>query len=168
MVHRRQPHRDGSLIRAALGGTQKLYNPIVIRLLRSPLHGVMSGSTMLVTYAGRRSGRKYTVPVNYVRAGNNLLVVGSREHSWWKNLRGGAPVTVRVRGWDMKGVGEAFEDQAAEEGLIVVLRAVPAYRRYWKIELDSDGRPKDPRVLRRVAAANAFVRIRGLFRTGQT
>lgn len=147
---------------------QKLYNPIVIRLLRSPLHGVMSGSTMLVTYAGRRSGKEYTTPVSYVRDGNDLLAVGSHEHSWWRNLRGGARITVRVRGLDIKGVGEAFEDQAAEEGLIAVLRAVPAYRRYWAVELDAEGQPKDPGALRRVAAANALVRIRDLSKTEQT
>jgi hypothetical protein len=38
---------------------QTMYNPIVIHLLRSPLHGLMSESTMLVTYTGHRSGRTY-------------------------------------------------------------------------------------------------------------
>ena len=66
-----------------------LYNPVVIRLLRSPLQGLMSGSTMLITYAGRKTGKEYTTPVNYVRDGNEPLAVGSREHSWWRTLRGG-------------------------------------------------------------------------------
>lgn len=35
---------------------QKLYNPLVSWLLRSPLHGVMSKSTMLVTFTGQKSG----------------------------------------------------------------------------------------------------------------
>jgi deazaflavin-dependent oxidoreductase (nitroreductase family) len=141
---------------------QKRYNPVVVWLLRSRLHGAMSRSTMLLTFTGRKSGRTYTTPVNYVRDGDDLLVVGSREHSWWKNLRGGAPVIVRVRGRDLRGVGEAFEGGAAEEGLLAVLRAVPAYRRYWNIDLDEDGRPKDPGALRRLAEGNALVRIRDL------
>jgi hypothetical protein len=45
---------------------QKLYNPIVSWLLRSPLQGLMSSSTMLITFAGRKSGKTYTTPVNYV------------------------------------------------------------------------------------------------------
>ncbi len=77
---------------------QRLYNPFVVALLRSPLHGFMSGSTMLLTYAGCKSGKAYTTPVNYLRDGDTLLVVSSRKHIWWKNLRGGAPVTARVRG----------------------------------------------------------------------
>ena len=141
---------------------QKLYNPLVIWLLRSLLHGAMSKSTILLTFTGRKSGRTYTTPVNYVRDRGDLLVVGSREHSWWKNLRGGAAVIVRVRGRDMRGEAEAFEGEAAEEGLLTMLRAVPAYRRHWKVELGEDGRPRDPEALRRVAKGNALVRIRGL------
>lgn len=139
---------------------QRLYNPIVIRLLRSPLHGMMSNSTMLLTFTGRRSGRAYTTPVNYVRDGENLLVVASREHSWWKNLRGGTPVSVRVGGRDMRAEAEALEGEEAKEGLLAVLRAVPAYRRYWKVELGVDGRPRDREVLGRLAASNVLVRVR--------
>jgi deazaflavin-dependent oxidoreductase (nitroreductase family) len=117
---------------------QKLYNPIVVSLLRSPLHGVMSKSVMLLTYKGRRSAREFTTPVSYVRDGGELLVVSSRDHSWWKNLRGGAPVAVRVRGLKLEGIAEAFEGENAGDGLLAVLRAVPAYRRYWGIELDSN------------------------------
>ena len=117
---------------------------------------------MLLTFTGHKSGRTYTTPVNYVRDGDDLLVVGSREHSWWKNLCGGATAIVRVRGRDMRGQAEAFEEEAAEEGLLTMLRAVPAYRKYWKVELGEDDRPRDPDVLRRVAEGNALVRIRRL------
>lgn len=140
---------------------QRLYNPIVKRLLRSPLHFLMSGSALL-TYKGRRSGRTYTTPVSYVREGEDVLFVSGREHSWWKNLRGGAPVTLRVRGRDERGIAEAFEGEAAEAGLLAVLRAVPAYRRRWGIELGADGSPKDPEVLTRVAEENVLVRVRHL------
>ena len=141
---------------------QRLYNPLVLWLLRSPLHGVMSNSTMLLTFTGRKSGRIYTAPVNYVRYGEDLLVVASKEHSWWKNLRGGAPVTVRVRRREMTGEAEAFEGEEAEEGLLAALRAVPAYRRYWKAELGEDGVPKDPAALRPIAHENALVRVGNL------
>lgn len=76
---------------------QQLYNPIVIRLLRSPLHGLMSKSTMLLTYTGRKSGRIYTTPVNYGQDSSTLLTVASRNHSWWRNFRGGAGSSARAR-----------------------------------------------------------------------
>jgi len=48
------------------------YNPIMMWVLRSPLHGMLSGSTMIITYTGRKSGQTFSTPVNYVRDGNVL------------------------------------------------------------------------------------------------
>ena len=143
---------------------QTLYNPFVALILRSPLHGLMSNSTMLITYTGHKDGRAYTTPVNYVRDGETLLCVSPREHSWWKNLRGGAPLAVLVRGMDFEGVGRTFEGEAAleEGGLLTVLRKVPAYRRYWKVEMTAKGRLGDPEDLSRIARTNVLVRIRDL------
>lgn len=45
----------------------RIANPVVTWLLRSSLHGILSGSTLLITVTGRKSGRIYTIPVNYVR-----------------------------------------------------------------------------------------------------
>jgi deazaflavin-dependent oxidoreductase (nitroreductase family) len=142
----------------------RLYNPLVRWLLRSPLHRLMSGSTLLLTYTGRKSGRKYALPVNYVRDGETLLLVGARDHAWWRNLRGGAPVTVRLQGQDCEGAATAFEGEAAvaEGGLLTLLRRVPQYRRYWGAALDAEGGPVEPEAVSRIAAGNTLVRIGSL------
>jgi deazaflavin-dependent oxidoreductase (nitroreductase family) len=143
---------------------QKLYNPVVNWLLRSPLHALLSKCTMLITFAGRKSGRTYTTPVNYVWDDHTLLVVSPRERLWWRNLRAGTPVTVFVRGQNLKGRGRAFEgeDAVEEGGLLTVLQEAPAYRRYWGVELDEKGQLKDPQDLLRVARTNALIRIGNL------
>jgi deazaflavin-dependent oxidoreductase (nitroreductase family) len=148
---------------------QKLYNPIVSWLLRSPMHSLMSSSTMLITFAGRKSGRSFTTPVNYVRYDHTLLVVSPRERLWWRNLRAGVPMTVYVRGQNLKGRGRAFEgeDAVEEGGLLTVARKVPAYRRYWGVELDEKGQLKDPQDLLRVARTNALIRIEDLTPMGR-
>lgn len=138
---------------------RRLYNPLVKWLLHTPLHVVMSGSVLLLTFKGRNSGNSYTTPVSYVREGADLLLVSRRDHSWWKNLRGGARVTLRIRGRDEEGAAEVFEGGAAEEGLLSVMRAVPAYRRHWNVALGHDGRPEDPDDLARVADGNVLVRV---------
>jgi len=140
---------------------QKLYNPIVIWLLRSSLHGLMDNSTMLITFTGRKSGKTYTTPVNFVWDDHTLLVVSPRDRLWWRNLRGGATVTVYVRGQSMKGIGRAFEGEEAlkEGGLLTVLRKMLAYRRYWGVQLDENGEPGDIQDLLRVARTNTLVRI---------
>jgi len=74
-----------------------LVNPFVRFILRSPFHRLFSGSIMLITYQGRKSGKAYTLPVQYARTGNTLNIVpGAAEtKTWWRNLRGGAPVRYR-------------------------------------------------------------------------
>ena len=147
---------------------QRFYNPLVIWLLRSPLHALMSGSVLLLTFEGRKSGRTYTTPVSYIRDGEDVLLVAARGHSWWRNLRGGAPVRVRIRGRDEETVAEALEGASAEVALLAMLRAVPAYRRYWKVELGPNGRPRDPNDLAHVTRENVPVRVGGLGETGRT
>jgi deazaflavin-dependent oxidoreductase (nitroreductase family) len=92
------------------------YNPLVRWLLRSPLHGLMSRSTVLVTVAGRKSGRAYTVPTSYARDGDTLWIVTRRDKTWYRNVRGGAPVELQLGGRQVRGFAEVLEadlDQAA-------------------------------------------------------
>lgn len=140
---------------------QKLYNPIVSWLLRSPLYVLMSNSTMLITFAGRKSGKTYTTPVNYVCDDHTLFVVSSKDRLRWRNLRCGARVTVCVQAHTLRGAGRAFvgEEAVKDGGLLNVLRKMPAYRRYWGVELDENDQPKDPQDLLRVARTNVLVRI---------
>jgi len=122
------------------------YNAIMVWLLRSPLHGMLSQSTMLMTYTGRKSGKAYSTPMNYVRireAGAEVLLTTSyRQRTWWRNLRGGAPVVVRVQGKDLKSQAEAIEDEpkVAEE-LGRFLQHVPSWAKYYQVKLDPDGKP---------------------------
>jgi len=87
-----------------------LANGTMMVLLRSPLHGLVSNRAMLISVSGRKSGRLYTTPVNYVRDGDTIAVVSRTHRTWWRNLRGGAPVAVRVEGKDLKGVAEVVVD----------------------------------------------------------
>ncbi len=54
-------------------GPYRLLNVGVGLLLRSPLHGLVSGRIMLLTVTGRRSGRPFTVPVSHLRHGGGFF-----------------------------------------------------------------------------------------------
>jgi deazaflavin-dependent oxidoreductase (nitroreductase family) len=90
------------------------YNPLITALLHSPLHGLLSNGYMLITVTGRKTGRTYTTPVNYGRAGDTLTCFSKRDRTWWRNLRGGAPVTVWLRGRERRGLGVVVETTEAE------------------------------------------------------
>jgi deazaflavin-dependent oxidoreductase (nitroreductase family) len=69
-------------------------------VLRSPLHSLLDGELMLVTVTGRKSGKRYTIPVGYQRSGNRIMVLVSRAKTknWWRNFREPGPITVFTRG----------------------------------------------------------------------
>jgi deazaflavin-dependent oxidoreductase (nitroreductase family) len=124
------------------------YNPILKWLLQSPFHGMVSGSTMLITVTGHKSGKEITTPVNYVDMGGELLTVSFRRRHWWRNLRGGAPVTLRLRGRDAQAHSMIIED---DEGVATQLGAyfkkVPQYAKYLHVRLDEHGVPMADDVL---------------------
>ncbi len=118
------------------------YNSMMAWLLRSPLHGLLSESFMLISLRGRKSGRIIRTPVNYVREGNTLWVTSQRDRRWWRNLRGGALVNVFVQGQELKGFGDAMVDpKSVATGLATYLRLKPQYAKYYHVGLDAMGQP---------------------------
>jgi membrane protease YdiL (CAAX protease family) len=92
-------------------------------LLRSPISGTVDGSLMLLTVRGRRSGRQIEFPVQYAVGETAVWVYPGHPEtkSWWRNLEGGAPVRVHLRGRDLDASAVAIhgenEPGIVEEGL---------------------------------------------------
>ncbi len=92
-------------------GLTKMANPVVSLLLRSPLHGLLDSSVLLLHVTGRKTGRRYDIPVGYAEAGGRLTVVTIAP--WRVNLRGGADVEVTLRGCRRPMHALLTEDPAA-------------------------------------------------------
>jgi hypothetical protein len=137
----------------------RLLNPLVAALLRSPLHSLMSRDTMLLTFTGRKTGKSYTTPISYMRDGD--LVRCFTHSPWSKNLRGGAPVTVRIEGRDQPGRGEAIagDIDRISEAITEFLTRVPRDLPYYDVTLDADGRPNASQV-RAAAVETVMIEIR--------
>jgi hypothetical protein len=75
-------------------------NSLVLAILRSPAHRLLSGSAIELRYIGRRSGRHYALPVQYARDGSLLVVApqGPATKTWWRNFRTRQSVDVRLAG----------------------------------------------------------------------
>ncbi len=91
----------------------KLQNPMMRWLLRSRWHGSVSKHYVLLSVTGRKSGKVYHVPVQYAQQGDTLLILTSAEYVWWRNLQGGAPVQVYLRGKQYAAQAEAFRQADA-------------------------------------------------------
>ncbi len=117
------------------------YNFFVKLLLRSPLHGLASHGMMLISYRGRKTGKPYTVPVSYaVDEDGALLTTSFKTRAWWRNLRGGVPVTLRLHGKEVDAQAEVVEEETAVADYIrVYLRRFPNLARHFYIATESDG-----------------------------
>ena len=113
------------------GPVRRFGNSCVRGILRSPVHGLLSRSVLLLTFRGRRSGRWFTTPVQYAARDGELVVVpgNAPRKQWWRNLRGGASVRVRLRGRDLDADAELVEGAAADRALATYLERFPRARR---------------------------------------
>jgi deazaflavin-dependent oxidoreductase (nitroreductase family) len=137
------------------------YNPAVKLLLRSPLHGLISGGVLLLSYKGRKTGKSYHVPLSYVKDEEDLLILTFKRRTWWRNLKGGAPVSVRYKGQDRKAVAEPVEDdfERIKVGFSKYIENNSYLSRALDVSLDEEGKP-DPEELERAAQGRMMVWIR--------
>jgi len=127
-------------------------------ILASPVHGVVSKTVLLISFTGRKSGKTYTTPVSYSQNDGQVTVFSHA--GWWKNLRNGAPVTLRLRGREVQGLAEpvAEDKGAVAAGLAAHLRQVPSDARYYAVTLDEAGNPKAEEVEKAVQSV-VMIRI---------
>jgi hypothetical protein len=100
-------------------------NRAVALLLRSPLHPIVSRQLALITVTGRRTGDDHTFPVGYRRAGERVIIpVGwPARKLWWRNVRGGARVRLRLGSEQRSGLANVRGDERS--GVIVEVQLDP-------------------------------------------
>ncbi len=102
----------------------RLGNPVVRAILGSPAHALLSGSLVLLEYAGRRTGTRYRIPVMGAATDDGsvvVLAVAPARKQWWRTFRPSGPATLVVR-----------RQRRAVEGRVVTDPVVrrPALRAY--------------------------------------
>ena len=131
-------------------------NDFVKFFLQTPLH-VFLGNTLLITVTGRKTGRKYSTPVNYYREDGCLWVMTSRDRSWWRNLRGGARVSVLIHGKSMNGFAQVESEIPVEKSLMEYISRMPMTAKALHIRREKD--ILNASDLSREAKNRLFVRI---------
>jgi deazaflavin-dependent oxidoreductase (nitroreductase family) len=126
-------------------------------ILRSPVHGMVSKTVLLITFTGRKSGKTYTTPVDYSQDGDQVTIF--THAAWWKNLGNGTPVMLCMRGRELQGlaVPVAEDKQTVAAGLAAHLRKVPSDAKYYGVTFDENRNPRAEEVEK---AAQTVVMIR--------
>lgn len=111
--------------------TNRVANPVLRRLLRTPAARLLGRRLTVLRYTGTVSGRPHELVVRYVRDGDSVWVlVGQAERkTWWHNLRQPADVDLWLAGKHVRArasvVSGADDPVTAAAGLAAYRRAVP-------------------------------------------
>ncbi len=135
---------------------QGVVNRIARGLLRTPGLARIAGRRLITLYVvGRKSGRRFTIPVAYTWHQGELLI--GTPFAWGRNLRTGDSITVRHLGRrrvaDVRvhtGEAEVVADYA------VICRDNAGFAKFNRVGRDARGNP-DPADLHRAWAAGGRV-----------
>lgn len=77
-------------------------NTLVRPLLRAPIIGkYISGAITEITYTGRKSGKQFSIPVNYKRRDDEVTIAVALpgQKNWWRNFYpDGGPISIELDG----------------------------------------------------------------------
>ena len=120
-----------------------LINPFVAFLARSPMHFLISHQVLVIQFKGRKSGKKYLVPVSYHEHETSYTCVTLRSNIWWRNLKGKSTTAIWFKGKlvDAKIELEFKDDSIVENTLrnLVTNNSIDAF--FAKVKLNKDGTP---------------------------
>lgn len=138
----------------------RLVNKVPAAILRSPLHRPLSKRLLLLGFTGRRSGKRITIPVGYFQTDDRTLLLAT-ERPWRKNLAGGAPVEVRLRGRTLTGTSDVIDEPDAFAAALEAMLAIDAgYGRFFGVSLAADRRPEPEQVRQAWRRGLRVVRLR--------
>ena len=111
-------------------------------IVNSPLHPLLGSNFAVITFEGRKSGKRYSTPINVTQNGESFTAVSLRSRNWWRNLRGGRQAQLRVSGRQYVVRGEVLEDHdAVVGGLAEYFKQNQGYARHFGVRLGPDGQP---------------------------
>ncbi len=138
-----------------LGRLLRTWNPVMKRLLRSPLHWPWSRWFLVIGWTGRKSGRRYRTPVSYVRDGDEILITTG--DSWWKNVAGGGDVELWLAGRERPATAESIEDEAES---VALHQRMFARRPAFALLAGMSARAPSDEITRSIRAGRKLVRVR--------
>jgi ABC-type molybdate transport system ATPase subunit len=123
----------------------RLINPLVVFILRSPLHFLASKNLIFITFQGRKSKKTFNIPVSYHREGNDLIALTLKQNLWWKNLKMLNRTQITLLG-KKEDVGITIVDQDTQfikEKMreLIIEKPIDAY--FAKVKLDNNKLPME-------------------------
>ena len=127
-----------------LGKPPDWANAWMRRALTAPgIQKIVGRGAALLSFDGRRTGRRYTIPVSYHRDDDVVTVVTKRRRRWWRNFLAPIEVEFRLAGRSHSGTASIVtDDSEVLDFMVEYLRARPIDAKAYgltKEELTTDG-----------------------------
>ena len=108
-------------------------------LLRRGWMGALSDIVMVITTIGRKSGKRYSIPIGYLRDGNDFIALTSENASnWFRNVLANGEATLEIKKEKFEVRGELITDEAERQR---IFKMYQQNERYFKsnfgLELNS-------------------------------
>jgi hypothetical protein len=142
------------------GRGQRALNVVMRAVLSTPvLHRVVSNRVLVLDVIGRKSGRRYRIPVGYTPSRHGLLI--GTAGTWRRNLVPGRVIRVTVA----RRVQSMLADVITDEELCTelyrdILAHNPVHGRYAGIATMADGSPRPGELRAALNRGIAVVRLR--------
>lgn len=122
-----------------------IINFVVKTILYSPLHSVVSSSLMIVYFNGRKSGKQFSTPVRYIRAGDQIQCLTAKSNRWWKNIKDESDIELLVQGNKSLYRARVITDDPAriKDAIKSVLDQFPSDAPYYEISMQADRTPNE-------------------------
>jgi hypothetical protein len=119
---------------------QNIVNWIMTKVLRSPLAAGPGRALILLHIVGRKSGKRYDVPVAYANDGDDLVI--GTPFAWARNLRSGEPIQVHYMGTQRTADVEVRADlDSVVSDYAILCRANKNFASFNNIRRGADGAP---------------------------
>ncbi len=133
-----------SVVERIEAAAYRVMNPVITKVLRSPLHRMASGNVALLHFRGRKSGREFVTPLSYVQDGQTVWFLSAHSTNWWKNFRDSdAPVSIEIARRTVEGTAHLWDGDSDELRKHVhrYLCALPRDAKVYGIRLDENKQP---------------------------
>jgi deazaflavin-dependent oxidoreductase (nitroreductase family) len=130
-------------VRAHILPLQPVVNRVIRGLLRTPLLCRLVGKRLMTVYVvGRKTGRRYAVPVAYTRHDGTLLV--GTQFRWIRNLRTGQPVDICLAGTALTADVQVLSGEAdVVEHFAIMARDDHQFAKFNQVARDRSGNPRE-------------------------
>lgn len=126
-------------------------------LLRRDWIGPASDMLMVITTTGRKTGKRHSIPIGYIRDKDDIVVLSSKNPSnWFRNVLANGTATLEIKKEKFEARGELITDEAERQRIFEIYKLNTKYfKANFKVELDS---PES--VLQEALADRIFIRFR--------